>query len=341
MCHCQNQSVTPIEWLNIMKNRNRLVLLSCLFCAGTSANELYDVSTADGLWVGFGNGISFIEEKSTLHDLQYNDSGFSSKLEIGYDFNSNFGLYGSYDYFDDTAHEHYFHVGGIGVRTRGYLTENLSLFAKAGVNYLLNSNQESNPFGSIGFGVEYNLTNATSIKLGADYYNEMDIDSSTVGNASQVYLGFNYRFGQPHTPIIIEKTEIKEIIKEVEKIVECDDQNDYFISSSFSNGSHVLTDTEQFFEVLLALQENAKLGLSLTGYTDNTGSNSYNISLSKRRAEFVADYFVRNGIDIKRISIVSAGSDNPAVSNDTELGRIKNRRVEARILECDDFSSCF
>ncbi len=66
---------------------------------------------------------------------------------------------------------------------------------------------------------------------------------------------------------------------------------------------------------------------SITGHTDNTGSNHTNIILGKKRADFIKQYLVKSGISDSRISVVSKGETEPIATNTTEKGRTKNRRV--------------
>lgn len=55
----------------------------------------------------------------------------------------------------------------------------------------------------------------------------------------------------------------------------------------------------------------------------------YNLSLSQKRAQAVADALVRDyGIDAARLTPAGAGMVSPVASNRTEEGRAKNRRVE-------------
>ena len=71
---------------------------------------------------------------------------------------------------------------------------------------------------------------------------------------------------------------------------------------------------------------------SIEGNTDNTGSAAYNKKLSKKRADAVAAYLVKNfGIDKSRLSTVGYGFDKPVASNKTAKGRQQNRRVDAVI----------
>ena len=63
------------------------------------------------------------------------------------------------------------------------------------------------------------------------------------------------------------------------------------------------------------------------GYTDATGTKTYNKKLSLRRARAVKQHLVNMGISPKRIKIVGHGEDSPAATNDTQEGRMQNRRA--------------
>jgi OmpA-OmpF porin, OOP family len=69
----------------------------------------------------------------------------------------------------------------------------------------------------------------------------------------------------------------------------------------------------------------------ISGHTDNTGSEEHNLSLSKRRADVVAEYLVKNGVDIHRVETFGFGSSKPIGTNTTDEKRKKNRRVELLI----------
>jgi Outer membrane protein and related peptidoglycan-associated (lipo)proteins len=81
------------------------------------------------------------------------------------------------------------------------------------------------------------------------------------------------------------------------------------------------------------LKENPNVEVEISGHTDNVGSRIYNINLSRLRAESVANFFISNGIDPKRLKVVGYGELLPIASNDTEEGRQMNRRVEFKIIK--------
>lgn len=82
-------------------------------------------------------------------------------------------------------------------------------------------------------------------------------------------------------------------------------------------------------EIAKLLQENKGLKLYVVGHTDNVGTIDYNMKLSKQRADAVLNELVtKYKIQPSRLSSYGVGSLSPAVSNKTEEGRAKNRRVE-------------
>ena len=69
----------------------------------------------------------------------------------------------------------------------------------------------------------------------------------------------------------------------------------------------------------------------IEGHTDNTGAASFNKSLSQKRADVVRDALISRGVNPDRIQSVGLGEEYPIASNDTEVGRRENRRVEVVI----------
>jgi OOP family OmpA-OmpF porin len=77
------------------------------------------------------------------------------------------------------------------------------------------------------------------------------------------------------------------------------------------------------------LNDNPETYAVLAGYADSTHTREYNLELSRKRAESVRDYLVKNAnIGEDRFVLTWYGKDNPVAENDTAEGRAKNRRVE-------------
>lgn len=81
-----------------------------------------------------------------------------------------------------------------------------------------------------------------------------------------------------------------------------------------------------------ALNKFDNTSILITGYTDISGSEKLNDQLSAERAEKTKLVLMKNAVEPSRILTWGRGSRNPIASNDTEAGRIKNRRVEFVIL---------
>jgi outer membrane protein OmpA-like peptidoglycan-associated protein len=71
-----------------------------------------------------------------------------------------------------------------------------------------------------------------------------------------------------------------------------------------------------------------KTAVVVQGHTDGADAPDAGRDLSERRAESVRRYLVRRGVEPERLSAVGYGDDAPVASNQTELGRSRNRRVD-------------
>jgi outer membrane protein OmpA-like peptidoglycan-associated protein len=81
------------------------------------------------------------------------------------------------------------------------------------------------------------------------------------------------------------------------------------------------------------LKKYPKRNVLIEGFTDSTGSDTYNLGLSQRRADSVRDALTARGIAAERITAKGYGKRFPVASNSTSAGRQQNRRVEITILE--------
>lgn len=79
------------------------------------------------------------------------------------------------------------------------------------------------------------------------------------------------------------------------------------------------------------LKQNDRLEVLLSGYSDNSGTESYNIGLSRQRAVEIKKELVKRGVQDYRIEMEALGSANPIGDNNTRLGRIANNRVSVTI----------
>src|SRR5277367_4169844 len=70
------------------------------------------------------------------------------------------------------------------------------------------------------------------------------------------------------------------------------------------------------------------LKVQVEGYTDNVGSEQYNLTLSQQRGDAVREYLISQGVGADNISSTGYGLTNPIADNATAAGRAQNRRVQ-------------
>ncbi|MGD8931432.1 MAG: OmpA family protein [Chromatiales bacterium] len=116
--------------------------------------------------------------------------------------------------------------------------------------------------------------------------------------------------------------------KVIEKITLAASMLFAFDSSELTDEAKAAID-ERIYEV--RSQGEAKLTsiMKIEGYTDSTGPEAYNMKLSERRAQAVADYILANTHRIKadEMEVIGMGESDPVATNDTREGRAQNRRV--------------
>ncbi len=89
-------------------------------------------------------------------------------------------------------------------------------------------------------------------------------------------------------------------------------------------------------KTISALKKNSKAKVEIEGHTSSEGGEEYNQKLSEDRANSVRAYMIKKGIAQDRVTAVGYGYSRPKASNDTEAGRMQNRRIEVRITNPDE-----
>jgi outer membrane protein OmpA-like peptidoglycan-associated protein len=107
----------------------------------------------------------------------------------------------------------------------------------------------------------------------------------------------------------------------------------------FASGSARLANTDNTImdTVAVFLKENPDVKkLEVSAHTDNMGADAYNLNLSKRRAQTVANYLIKQGVEASRLKVEGYGKTRPLNNNETPEERERNRRVEFMILELSE-----
>jgi OOP family OmpA-OmpF porin len=81
------------------------------------------------------------------------------------------------------------------------------------------------------------------------------------------------------------------------------------------------------------LKKHPRLKVELQGHTDSRGTDAYNLDLSQRRADSVRDYLIAQGVSGLQLVSKGYGESEPIADNNTDKGRLENRRVVMRVLE--------
>ncbi len=103
----------------------------------------------------------------------------------------------------------------------------------------------------------------------------------------------------------------------------------------FNSGASTLRESSipKLDKIARLLKEHPDVDLEIIGHTDNLGNEPVNQKVSSERAAAVMDYLVSQGIDRSRLKSKGMGSLDPISSNDTQLGRQANRRIEFLVIE--------
>jgi len=96
----------------------------------------------------------------------------------------------------------------------------------------------------------------------------------------------------------------------------------------------LLPDAQPAMQQLLTfMQTHPTTEILLAGHTDNQGDFDANVKLSQDRVDVVKQYLVSNGIAASRITAKGYGPTRPIASNNREISRQQNRRVEMTVIK--------
>ncbi|RYF37431.1 MAG: OmpA family protein, partial [Chitinophagaceae bacterium] len=95
------------------------------------------------------------------------------------------------------------------------------------------------------------------------------------------------------------------------------------------NSSVLKTEAYPILDKLSSMMRENGSKVTLSGYASSEGTAAYNMKLSRDRSNSVKTYLVNSGVSSSNVTVKALGEANPVASNDTEEGRIQNRRVES------------
>lgn len=101
-----------------------------------------------------------------------------------------------------------------------------------------------------------------------------------------------------------------------------------FVNFQFNSSQMTKPSNSMAEQIILTLKKYPDSFLKVFTYTDSKGAESYNLSLSEKRAQTIIDKFVSAGISRDRLIVKAMGEKNPIADNNTPEGRAINRRGE-------------
>lgn len=148
--------------------------------------------------------------------------------------------------------------------------------------------------------------------------NEAAIDYNRIGDV--VKKSVNEAFADNKTPLL--------------KNIEESRANWVLIGINFESGASTIPG--EAYPILAnaaqILLTNPEIRVEIQGHTDNVGSASTNLQLSRTRAEMAKAYLVSKGVAANRITTAGFGDTRPIADNKSEQGRKLNRRIEFKVL---------
>ncbi len=325
----------------------------------------------EGIYIGASGGQTNVKQNAAHYgypgpyDVELDDDDTGWKAYLGYNFFPWLGVEGGYIDFGSISRTVFtqdidvdfsgwdaFAVGRLPVGP-------VDLFVKAGVIDLKSELDVSNAGSSnnndtefaYGAGVAYNYGN-WAVRLEAESF-----ESSISKDFYFVSGGITYTFASRPAPAAAPVVAAPAQCPDQDNDGVCDAQDEckdtasgatvgelgcncnFTMQTEFAFDSDVLTagDIAQL-DTIVPVLKNPKVNFisgQINGYTDSIGSESYNLGLSKRRAQAVASHLQRQGVDLSgRFTVNGYGEANPIADNSTEAGRAQNRRVEVLRTDC-------
>ncbi len=123
----------------------------------------------------------------------------------------------------------------------------------------------------------------------------------------------------------------------IEEVKIADILNKLAFAINFKTGSSIIDNLhiDKLDSIANELKILDKYKVRIEGHSDNLGKESYNKSLSMKRADAIKEYLISKGLDGKKLKSKGYGSSFPSADNATEEGRWKNRRIEFVIISPD------
>ena len=294
---------------------------------------------ADAKW-NFDGGLTYALSDKTA--IQYGYHGLNDKLGgIGYSdkmhevnlvqsLNKNFAVYGGYAHIsgDDFAKAN--NIAQAGVIGKANLGSKVEVYGKAGVGTKKTSTWEA--------GLGYKVNEDLDINAGYRYINTKHADKENISFQGPV-VGLSYRFGGHKTVAPVATPAPAPVYTPapapvVEAPVYKTPKLDYYVQSIYFDSDQDVARADQYPNLTAAVNaanQYSQDQVKLMGNADTDANPQYNIALSERRVQHVAQYLVNHGVSADRLIGIANGDVKPVATNSTAAGKAENRRVDVYI----------
>lgn len=282
----------------------------------------------------FDGGVTHALSDKTA--VQYGYHGLNTKhndidmheLNVIRSLNKNVAVYGGYGRIHNHDTDGTNNVAQVGVIGKTNLGSKFEVYGKAGVGTKKTTNLEA--------GLGYKVNEDFDINAGYRYINTQATDTHNVSLQGPV-VGVSYRFGghkaqaPVYTPAPVPAPVVEHRVAPVQKPAA---KADYYVQSIYFDSDQDVPRVDQTPNLQAALnaaQQYPNDQVKLMGNADTDANPQYNIGLSERRIQDVAQYLVNNGVDANRLIGIANGDAKPVATNSTASGKAENRRVDVYI----------
>ena len=331
-----------------MKHKLLVSLISILISIPALAKKTSDLKEdemqlqSSYFYLGGRLGSGYFQGMCDSNSEACHDYSFGGGIYAGYQFKDWFALEGS---VTDYGKPHVRYAIGsvsadmysmeLSTKLSYHLSSEWTLFSRIGAAYQHIEKQSDWKDGQINqdwntlvtIGVDYRLSQRWSLRGEYQFIDGISDDVFFQSDLLFTSLGLTYYFGQENHPTIaIPSPEFTSLSKsESTPILTKPVVLDGKVLFNFDSSELIYnTDLEA---LAVKLTKYSQGNIYIVGYTDSSGSLSYNRLLSKQRAQAVAEYFKHMGISESRLIIEGKGENAPVAINSTKEGRAQNRRV--------------
>lgn len=284
-------------------------------------------------WNFDGNITHALRDKTAI---QYGYHGLNSKhvdsnmqeVNLIQTLSKNFALYGGFGRIHSDAINHTNNIAQVGIIGKAALGSKVDVYGKAGIGTKETTTWEA--------GLGYKATDDLDINAGYRYVNTKATDNHNVSFQGPV-VGLSYRFGgaEKAEPIAVTPAPAPApVVEHTAAPVQKPAKADYYVQSIYFDSDQDVPRADQGANLQAALNAANQYKndqVKLLGNADTDANPQYNIGLSERRVQDVAQYLVNNGVDANRLIGIANGDAKPVATNATANGKAENRRVDVFI----------